>query len=240
MKTITRIFVTTLVIFSLNIHAQKKSIKANGNIITTTRTVSNFDKLSVSGSFDITLIEGKEGEISIKTSENLMDIIVTEVKEGTLNIKFEKGVQIKNVKTIQITVAYKTIEAISLAGSGDIKAELPIITNDLTLGLSGSGNIKLAIETNNLTTSIAGSGNINLTGKTGVFTCSISGSGNINAQELTSNVTNAKISGSGNIKVYVENEIQAKTSGSGNIIYTGNPTIIKANSSGSGSVNKRN
>jgi len=81
---------------------------------------------------------------------------------------------------------------------------------------------------------------MSLTGNSNNFSTGISGSGNMNAQKLTAQVVNAKISGSGNVKVNAVNEINAKTSGSGNIIYSGNPTIIKANSSGSGSIQKRN
>jgi hypothetical protein len=71
------------------------------------------------------------------------------------------------------------------------------------------------------------------------LSCAISGSGNIKTTDLTANIVNAKIAGSGNIKVHAVNEINAQSSGSGNIIYTGNPTIIKSNSSGSGSIQKR-
>lgn len=240
MKTITQIFVATLLIFSLNTKAQNENIKANGEIITTTRTVNSFDKINVSGSFDVTLVKGKEGAITIKASENLMEVIVTEVVDGTLKIKFKKGVNIRNSKTIHITVSYESVEGVSLAGSGDIHSEGTLNAENLDLSLSGSGSFKLGVASTNLSSSIAGSGNMNLNGKTDVFSCGISGSGNINSSELTANIVNAKISGSGNIKVNAINEINAKTSGSGNVMYTGNPTIVKANSSGSGSIHQKN
>lgn len=240
MKPISRFAVIALFIFSLNITAQQKSIKANGNIITSTRTVNNFDEIAVSGSFDVNLVKGKEGTITIKASENLVDAIVTEVENGILKIKFKKGFSVKNYKSIHITVSYESIEGITLSGSGEIHSNNVVNAENLDLSLSGSGNFKLDVSSANLNASISGSGNMNLSGQSDIFSCSISGSGNIISSELTANIVNAKISGSGNIKVNAIKEINAKTSGSGNIIYTGNPTIIKANSSGSGSVHQKN
>jgi len=240
MKTFQTIFIVATLFLGINVNAQFKKIKANGNIITETRTVANFDKISVSGSFDVKLIKGNEGDITIKASDNLMEVIVTEVDNGNLKIKFEKGVNVRNSKTIHITVAYETVNAISLSGSGDIHSNEAIFSENLDLSLSGSGNFKIAVSSTSINSSIAGSGNMNLTGTTDSYTCSISGSGNMNSQNLKAKIVNAKISGSGNVKVHAENEIYAKSSGSGNIAYSGNPTIIKVKSSGSGNIHKRN
>ena len=185
MKSITRIFVISLFIFSLNITAQQNSIKANGNVITSTRTVDNFDNIAVSGSFDVNLVKGKEGTITIKASENLMDVIVTEVENGVLTIKFKKGFNIKNYKTIDITVSYEAIEGIALSGSGNIHSNDVVATENLDLSLSGSGNFKLDVSSTNLNARISGSGNMNLSGTSDIFSSSISGSGKITSQSIT-------------------------------------------------------
>lgn len=240
MKTITRIFFAFLILTTTNSFAQKNKVKGNGNIITTTRTVSNFDKIAISGSFNVTLIKGKEGPIIIEASENLMEAIETEVKDGLLKIKFKSGWNIRTHKKINITVTFETVSGVSMSGSGSVSSADEVIATDLNLKVSGSGNMKLKLFTDNLTAAISGSGNLKLHGETNVLTCSISGSGNLNAADLSAAITNAKVSGSGNVKVNALKEINAKVSGSGNIHYSGNPTIIKANSSGSGSVRKMN
>jgi hypothetical protein len=240
MKTYTTILLIAAILLSATSYAQYNNIKANGNIVTKNRTVDKFDKISVTGSFEITLIEGKEGDINIKASENIINVIVTEVINGTLNIKFKNGINIQNTKSLDVTIYYEDIDEISLAGSGDIKANNTLKCKNLSLNLTGSGNFKLAIDSNNLATSIAGSGNMNLFGKTETFDCSVSGSGNINSSQLIGNIVNAKVSGSGNIKIYAEKELYAQSSGSGNIIYSGNPGIIKSNSSGSGDIRHQN
>jgi hypothetical protein len=240
MKITTKFSITFLLLLSFTANAQFKKITGNGDLITNNRTVENFDKLTVSGSFDVELMKGTEGAITIKAESNLMEYIETTVENGVLKISFKNGINIRNHKNIQITVAFHEIDGVKLSGSGEVICNDTIEGTNLDVGLSGSGNLKMNVAVTNLSSIISGSGNINLSGNTDNFSCSISGSGNTNAADLKTNIVTAKISGSGNVKVYAENEIQAKTSGSGNIIYTGNPTIVKATSSGSGSIQKRN
>lgn len=239
MKIFTSILALLIISSSLNAQIFSKKIKGNGELITKTRTVSDFDEIGVAGSFDVKLIKGKEGTITIKADENLIEYIVTEVKNGKLKIKPKKGYNLRSTKGIKITVTFKDLDEVSLAGSGDITSTDVIDASDLKLSLVGSGNIDLNVSTKNLTSSIAGSGNISLSGNSDQFTCNIAGSGNINAYDLTATIATAKIAGSGNIKVNAIDEIHAKIAGSGNIYYKGNPEK-NVKSAGSGSVVKKN
>ena len=224
---------------SLNAQFSNKKIKGNGNIITTDRSVSDFDKIGIAGSFDVILKKGNEGAISIQADENLMEYIITEVKDGQLKIKPKKGHQLKSTKTIQITVSFNDLEEVSLAGSGDVTTSDAINASDLKLSLAGSGDMNLKVSTKHLTSKIAGSGNISLNGDTDEFSCSIAGSGNLNGYDLKATIAIAKIAGSGNIKVNAVSEIHAKIAGSGNVYYTGNPEVEKSNALGSGSLKKK-
>jgi hypothetical protein len=106
MKTL--ISILTLLIVSVNLNAQvfTKNIKGNAKIKTEKRSVSDYDKISVSGSFDVKLVKGKEGAISIIADENLMEYIETEVENGHLKIQPKESYQLKAIKTILITVPF--------------------------------------------------------------------------------------------------------------------------------------
>lgn len=239
MKLFTSILAFLIISANLNAQMFTKKIKGNGNIITKTRTVSDYDKIAVAGSFDVKLLKGKEGVITVKADENLMEYIVTEVKNGDLMIRIKKGFNIRTNKTINIIVPFETINAISLAGSGDVTSEDTIDSSDLSLKLAGSGNMSLNVSSKNLSSSIAGSGNMSLKGDSKDFTCSVAGSGNINGFDLKANIATVKIAGSGNVKINAINEIHAKSVGSGNIYYSGSPSIEKISSVGSGSIKKK-
>jgi len=233
--------ILALLVFSISTQAQfyHKKIKGNGHLTTKTRTVGDYNKIGVAGSFNVELIKGTEGEITIQAEENLMDYIITDVKDGQLKIKTKKGYQIKSTKKIKITIPFSDVEAISLAGSGNIYTTQTIKAKELQLAVAGSGGMNLNISTGQVNTSISGSGNMKLQGDSNQFSCKIAGSGNLNGYNLKANIANAKVAGSGNIKIHAMNEIHAKIAGSGNIYYTGNPEIVKSNSAGSGSIKKK-
>lgn len=217
-----------------------KRIKGNGNVTTTTRTVENYEGISVGGFFDVILVEGKEGKITIEGEENLLEYIVTEVSRGTLNIKVEKGINLKTTKRLTVTVPVEEINHVSLGGSGNVTSEVSLKSDEFDVSLGGSGNITLDIDANNIKSSIGGSGNIKLSGKAENMKSSIAGSGTIKAYDLTVNKIKASIAGSGDIRVSVKEEIKATVAGSGSIYYKGNPSKVDSKSVGSGSVISQN
>tara|TARA_R110001583_G_scaffold412_2_gene3853 strand:+ start:96609 stop:97331 length:723 start_codon:yes stop_codon:yes gene_type:complete len=239
MKSIISVLAFLIISSTLNAQIFSKKIKGNGTIKSETRAVSNYDKIAVAGSFNVKLIKGNEGSIIVKADENLMEYIVTEVKSGSLKIKIKKGYTISTTKTILVTVPFETINAVSLAGSGDVYSEDIIESTDLELSLAGSGNLNLNVSAKNLSSKIAGSGNMTLNGNSNEFNCSIAGSGNVNGYELKALIASVKIAGSGNVKINAVNEIHAKNVGSGNIYYSGNPSVKKISSVGSGSIKKK-
>lgn len=64
-----------------------KRIRGNGNIVTVERSVGEYDVVAVAGWFDVELVDGKEGKLTLKGEENLLDYIKTGVKDGKLTIK---------------------------------------------------------------------------------------------------------------------------------------------------------
>jgi len=229
---------------SLSVNAQSwwnsKRVKGNGNVTTETRKTSDYEGVSVGGSFDVKLIKGKEGKITLKGEENILKYIITEVKNGTLKVKYKKGVNIRTTRKLTVTIPYRDIEKVALAGSGDITSTGIIKATKLYLSIAGSGNMDVSVDSRDVKTSIAGSGNIKVSGNATELKCTIAGSGNINAYGLKTSTTTAKVAGSGNIKTTVSDEINARVSGSGNIYYKGNPEKINSKSAGSGDIIDKN
>jgi hypothetical protein len=234
------ITITILLAFTTSINAQWfKRVRGNGNMITKTRTVGEYDKIAAGGSFDVKLVAGTEGKITIHIDENLLEYLITEVENDRLKLKWKKGSNISTRNKILITVPFKDISGVTLSGSGDVFSEATIKATDFKAILSGSGNIKLAVNSTYLSSRISGSGNIRLSGTTDKLEYSISGSGNINGYELVSNEADVRISGSGGIKTNVTENLKARIAGSGNIYYKGNPKRQDTKVSGSGNVSSR-
>ena len=168
-----------------------------------------------------------------------MPYLITEVENNKLKIKWKKGINISSNSKILMTVPFKDIDEVSLAGSGDVYSNDVIKANSFKTALAGSGDIKLKVDASDVISKIAGSGDIALSGNTTTLECSIAGSGDIHAYELTSNDASVKIAGSGGVKLNVKNNLKARISGSGNVYYKGNPDKQDVKVSGSGNVSSR-
>jgi hypothetical protein len=231
-----------VLLFTLSCTAQwGKKVKGNGVMTTTERSTGDYDAVAVSGWFDVNLVAGSEGNITLKGEENLLEHIITEVKNGKLVIKVEKGMNLKPSSWkdgIVITVPVESIDAVSLSGSGDIVGEKTIKTENFKTSMSGSGDITLDIDAGSISASMSGSGDINLSGSTTDFDVNISGSGDIKAFELEADNVDATVSGSADIKVTANQRLKARVSGSGDIHYKGNPEKVDTKTSGSGDITK--
>jgi len=235
-KLITLVTVLTVSIVSAQWGQEK--IKGNGNFTTKEITTSEYESVSVAGSFHVTLVKGNEGKISIKAEENIIAHIIVETKNGDLQIRTEKGynLQPSKGKKIEITVPVEEVEKVNLAGSGDIVGDFTLKASNFKTSVAGSGDIKLTIDAQTITANVAGSGDIELKGKTDNFNGSVSGSGDIKAFDLLAQKSKVAVSGSGNIRTSCSEFIEAYVAGSGDIEYKGKPTKIDTKVAGSGKI----
>lgn len=215
-----------------------KKIKGNGNVVKETRTTSDYDGVKCAGSMDFLLVSGNEGKIILEGDSNLLEYIITEVKNDNLIIKVKKGINMsyKN-NTLKVTIPFKDISLVSLAGSGDLFNKDIIEVDKLSVSLAGSGDVKLNIKTNFVKSAVAGSGDLTLSGNTDTLEAKIAGSGNFNGFDLQANDTEVSLAGSGGAHVVSNKNLSARVAGSGDIKYEGNPTLDKK-VAGSGSITK--
>lgn len=234
------IFALGTLLMCFGVNAQWKKIKGNGEETTITREVGNYDEISISGWFDVQLVAGTEGAITLKGEENLLPYLITEVENGNLKVKVKKGVNLRpsNWKGgIIVTIPVVEISGVAMSGSGDVFGDLILKSNSFKTSMSGSGNLNLTLETNELKTNMSGSGDIVLKGKATDYEINLSGSGDVNAYDLEADFVNVNISGSAVARVYAASSIKARISGSGDVTYKGNPKKIDTKVSGSGSIN---
>jgi hypothetical protein len=231
-----------LILLTISCSAQwGKTVKGNGNTVTIERSTGDYDEIGVSGWFDVNLVDGSEGQITLRGEENLLEHIITEVKDGKLSIRVEKGYNLKPSswkEGIAITVPVEKISALALSGSGDIVSKKTLRADNFSTAMSGSGDITLDLEVGSLSTSMSGSGDITLRGTAKDFEATISGSGDIKAYDLEADNVDATVSGSADIKVTAHKMLKARVSGSGDISYRGNPEKIDTKTSGSGDISK--
>ncbi|MEM6686753.1 MAG: head GIN domain-containing protein [Bacteroidota bacterium] len=234
------VFIIALLLATTVSHAQwgKKKIKGNGNVTTITRTTSDYDVVSVAGFFDVELVAGTEGKITLTGESNLLEHIQTEVKGDVLKIKAKKGYNLRTSrkKSIVITVPFEDISKVALSGSGDVYTKDTIKADNFKMALAGSGDVIIDIDTSDLEMAVSGSGDMTAKGNADKAEIALSGSGDIHAYNLKAKSAKVSLAGSGDIRVHATDYIKARIAGSGDITCKGNPTKQDTKVAGSGSI----
>lgn len=204
--------VVALLIVGISAIAQKKE----------TRDVATFKKLGFAGSGILYLKQGSTQKVELEGSQEILDKYETKVEGDKLSIKpkdrwSDWSWGEKDKITVYITV--KDIEAIGVAGSGDLIGQTLLTSNELDLKVSGSGSMKVEVNVaGDLEADVSGSGDIEVKGTAASFDSDISGSGDVNASVKISGESTFSIAGSGKIIIDGSSKaLETRISGSGSI-----------------------
>ncbi|RMB64034.1 DUF2807 domain-containing protein [Dokdonia sinensis] len=238
MKKLITLSIILLTATAMNAQWWGKGIKGDGNITTITRDVGDYDQINVGGFFDVELVSGTEGKITIEADSNLLEYIITEVDGNSLKIKTENNKNLKpsSRRGVRITVPFKDLDEVTLSGSGSITSRAIIQANDFKTSVSGSGDVVLEVEASDTEAKVTGSGDLTLTGSTRDFKVTVTGSGDIHAGRFQADDVDAKVTGSGDISMVCNKKLIARVTGSGDIEYSGNPSKQDTKVSGSGTI----
>ena len=100
-------------------------------------------------------------------------------------------------KKMVIYVAIKGVNAVTLAGSGDVFFKDGLRAPSLKIKLTGSGDISGKVDVKTLESSLGGSGDITLSGRADNSTVSVVGSGDFTGNNLVTTNTRVQVAGEG-------------------------------------------
>jgi len=210
-------------------------VRGSGNVITESRSVQNFDRVSISGSGEVIITQSDEESLTVEADDNIIRYITTEVSGRTLYIGFARNVSVILPTQPRFDLQVKDLVGVKVSGSGKIVAE-SLDTDGLEIDVSGSGDVRVeSLTTRDVEAKISGSGDIDLAGEATEQMITVSGSGKYRAGDLRSERADVKISGSGDATVWTTETLDSHISGSGSLRYYGQPQI-NATTSGSGKV----
>lgn len=240
----TALLVTFFVLFSLlacnvvNVDFGRETLRGSGDVITETRQVAGFDRISLSGIGELTLTLGDQESLEVEAEDNFMEYIQTEVRGSTLHIGIDAPptTNFQPTRTIKYRLTMKEIVGIEVSGAGDIKAG-EIVTTDLDVESSGAGNVVIdTLEAEFLSISLSGAGDLDIRGgEVSRQKVDISGAGTYKASDLECQVADVLISGAGRATLWVTETLDVDISGVGSLEYYGQPTVTQ-DVSGVGSV----
>lgn len=211
----------------------EKSVKLSGVTKVSTKEVSAFDKVDVSGAIDVIVNIGNKSEVVIEADSAIMPYIVTEVKDRELRIYNKDIIGFYNFKNNKILVTITTPSILELESSGACDVTINDLKTDMfKVSLSGACDLIGSFECNVLDFESSGSSDSKLRGK--VKNCNIELSGACDIKALDLEVDSLKIEGSGssNVEITVQNSLDVELSGASELRYKGEPKYIKTDMSG--------
>jgi len=214
-----------------------KSVKGSGTVRTESRNVSGFSKISLAIPASAELVQGTTEGVSIESDDNIVPLIETVVENGTLKIRFSDKNMSVSTKTLKVTINAKTVEGLSVAGSGDLRAAR-LQSANLKTSIAGSGDVVITLlDADALVVSIAGSGNFTAGGKARSVETKIAGSGELKIGRLEAGSVKISVAGSGDATVWAKEALTISVAGSGDVKYYGDAKVTQS-VAGSGSVKR--
>lgn len=212
-------------------------VEGSGKIISAKLNVGEFTGIKAVGSMKVYVTQGDTPALRIEADDNIMNHLEPHITGGDLTFNTEGC--LSPSRPIAVYVTMKSVERLSLNGSGSIIGETPVTSPKLAVELNGSGKVQLQANVEHVGIAINGSGTVSLGGSANHVNAHIEGSGDVHGYNLRAINTTAVIEGSGDIETTTMNILDATIKGSGDIFYKGNPETVKQNISGSGSLKKR-
>lgn len=214
-----------------------QSIKGNGKIKTEVKQLSGFDKVVVQGQLDLYLSQETTENVKIEAEENLIELFQVSVNSNTLYVIVPKNIK-KSMK-LNVTIAFKELEQITLLDEVLLKNDRTINFDDIELICSGSSKMDFEFKASDCDVKMLDGGSAFLRGYAEKLTVEAHDDSEINAFDLQSD--NCEVIGSGyaEISVNAKKEMSITLSGSSNLYFMGEPTITQRSFNSTGLITKR-
>ena len=198
-------------------------------ITTSAQTTTAFTKIEAFGPDNIVLVTGDSFSIKAEGNAEAIKALRFKVQGSAIRVGRTKGKWFGDTaKPVTITITAPKINALSLAGSGDLKAD-SLWGDTVVIHLAGSGNVDVAdIAAPFVKGTVAGSGDIKVAGKVAKSEWSVAGSGDVDATAIISEDVKASVAGSGNIRANATKTVDASIAGSGDVAIAGGAKCTKS------------
>ncbi|MGH7571648.1 MAG: head GIN domain-containing protein [Gemmatimonadota bacterium] len=209
-------------------------VRGSGHRITQTRTAGEFDRVHVSGDFDVRITAGASPSLRIEGDDDLLPLVETRIVNEELRVRSERN--LRPTRRILVQIGTPSLAGVETSGSSDVSAT-GVRTDAFDAGVSGSGSLDAEGSFGNLAVSVSGSGQVIGRGVAETVDVHVSGSGDVDLLAVSARSARVSTTGSGDVSLAVSESLDASTSGSGEVRYSGRPSV-NANVSGSGEVKR--
>jgi hypothetical protein len=199
-----------------------------------TRETSPFKKIEVSGAASVVFTQSDTLTLKVVADDKEINNIFTSFENETLVIK-AKG---NFTHSYKIYVSGNTLNKITSSGASKFTSTNTIVTDSLSIDVSGASNVTATIKTSQVDAMLSGASNVTLEGNTQKVYSTVSGASSLKTYKLNSTVTSVTASGASYARVFATEKINANATGSSTIKFKGDPKDVSAEASSSSVIAK--
>ena len=192
------------------------SVTGSGNVITKEFDLSGFDQVEVTGAFFAEITQGDSFDVVVRVDEKLEEYLRVQVAGQTLEVGMTPNLSILGTATRQVEITMPELTGLELSGATQGTISGFDSTADLTVEVSGASKLDGDIQAGDCSFDVSGASTVDLSG---------SGEGLV-----------LDASGASTAKVNVSGRLDAEASGASHVVYLGNPTLGRIDSSGASSI----
>jgi len=177
-------------------------------------------KLVLAGPDNVVVSEGPSLDIDVSGDQKAVDALRFTFDDGALGVMRDKNAD-KQIGRATVRVTMPSLNAIVMAGSGEIEAES--LSGEAEVTIAGSGRAKVArVDATKLDLTIAGSGAFEASGSAENLDLTIAGSGASRMAGLRVGKADISVVGSGDAEFASDGKVDANIMGSGSVTVEGN------------------
>ncbi len=231
--------IVTLVVvaFAVGRFVDSNTVEGEGPLTERNVEVSSFDKIRISGGWEVTLVPGEAYDLEINVQENLQDHVTVSIDGSTLEVGVEGHVSTD--ERMKIRIAAPEIAGIHLSGASVLRTENVLSGSELDLECSGASELYLEVDCDQITLDVSGASEAYLEGKANGLQVDASGAAKYYGNSCQVESADISASGASYAEVQVTESLKAEASGASKITYSGNPEQVSESSSGASTVKKK-
>ena len=213
------------------------TLTGSGNVVTQEESITGFDKVDISHSFDVDISQGESFNVVIRVDDNLVEHLQV-VKQGStlkIGLKPNRDYTIRNA-TMEAEVTMPELTRLDLSGASHATITGFESKKGFVVDLSSASSLHGDIETGDISIDLSSSSEMTLTGSGGDVTIDISSSSELDLSEFP--VVNARVeaSSASTATVNASGRLDVDASSASNVYYLGNPTMGDIDTSSESSV----
>ena len=214
-------------------------VTGSGRLEERSVAVEDFDSIEAEDSVQLEVTRGDHFDVLVTTDDNVWESLDVGREGGTLHLRLRSGVVYTGV-TLRASVTLPGLAALHLSDSGHARLSgFDEPSPRLAIHASGASEVEGGANVGELSLKLSGASGAKLTGVATRATVDASGASDADLAGLRSEAASVELSGASSGAVTAERSLDYDLSGASNLVYFGNPTIGRGDTSGASTAERR-